>query len=89
MNTSEQILVIFLSTFLALFLLIGVIVLIKTLQVINSIKRITDKAEEIANKAEAVSEFFQASAGPAALGKLVSNIIQTVRENKGKDKDKS
>ena len=87
MNTWEQVLVIILASFLAVFLILGIIVLIKVIQVLQNIKHITQKAERIADKAEAVGEFFEASAGPAAIGKLLFNIIHTVKERKqGKDK---
>ena len=56
MNTSEQILVIFLSTFLAIFLLLGIIVLAKMITVMNRLDRITEKVENITDKAEAIAE---------------------------------
>ncbi len=77
MNTSEQILVVILSTTLALFLLVSIIAAVKVVQILNDIKRIVKKAESIADKAEAVGEFFQASAGPAAIGKLIANIFHS------------
>ncbi len=82
MNTSEQVLVIFLSSALAVFLLVAIIATIKLIQILNHIKRITEKAEQLADKAEAVGEFFRKSAGPIAVGKLLSNIVETVFKRK-------
>ena len=59
MNSTEKILVIFLSTALAVLLVLSIVAVIKLIQVLNHIKRITAKAEDIADKAEAVGEFFQ------------------------------
>lgn len=76
MNTDERILVIFLSVTLAVFLLLGIFVLILALQILSRIKRLTEKAEDIADKAEAVGDFFQKTAGPAALVKAVASIAR-------------
>lgn len=48
--------VIILSTFLAIFLLLGIVVLAKMIVVINRVNRITEKVENIANKAESMAE---------------------------------
>lgn len=85
MENAEQILVVILSGALALFLILGITVLVKVIQILNHIKHLTEKAEQIADKAEAVSEFFQASAGPAAIAKLVGNIVSTMN-SKSKNK---
>jgi len=84
MNTAEQILVIFLSTALAIFLILGIILLTKLIEVVNRIKVITEKAEDLADKAEAVGTFLGKTAKPAILIKALSNIARTY-----KSKDKS
>jgi hypothetical protein len=83
-TTTEQILLIILSTAFAVFLIIGIIALIKIVQLLNHIKHIVEKAEQIADKAEHVTEFFQKSAGTVAIGKLISNIFNSSRERKGR-----
>jgi len=51
------------------------------------VRRIASKAEKIADKAEAVGEFFQKTAGPAAVAKLVSNIVESFNSSRhGKHK---
>ena len=79
-----QVLVIIVSATLTVFLIISIFALVKIIQVLNDIKRITKKAEHIADQAEAVGNFFQNSAGPMAIVKLISNIIQSFKRNKGK-----
>lgn len=81
---TEQFLVVILSAFLALFLLLGIIVLAEIIQVMNHIKRITEKAEAIADRAEHISEFFQKGAGTASVLKVVSNIMSSIKEHKRK-----
>ncbi len=87
MTSSEQFLVIVLSVVLAIFLIIGIVALTKTIQILNHIKRIIEKAEKIADQAEAVGDFFQKTAGPAAIVKLVSNIVHSFSSAKHNKKE--
>jgi hypothetical protein len=87
MTDAQNILVVFLSTFLGLFLLLGCIALVKTIQILNHLKSISEKAEKIADTAEHVGEFFKYSAGPAAVAKLLANITDHVF-NKGAKRNK-
>lgn len=87
MNTAEQVLVIVLSGLLALFLTLSIAAVIIFIKILRQIKLIVRKAESIADHAESVSSFFQHTAGPAAVGKLVSNIFHTIREQ-GRTKHK-
>lgn len=82
MNGEERALLIILSAALAVFLLLSIIALVKIIQILNHIKRIIERAESIADKAEAVGEFFQKTAGPAAIAKLVGNIVHSFRQRK-------
>lgn len=84
MNLTEQILLTILSGALALFLIVGIVASVKVVQILDHIKKLTEKAEAIADKAEAVSEFFQASAGPAGIAKLISNIVSSVKHKNSK-----
>lgn len=84
LGTTEQILVVILAATLAILLILSIAAVVLVIQVLKHIKRITAKAELIADKAESVSSFFQQSAGPAAIAKLVSNIVHAVREKKEK-----
>lgn len=80
MNGAEQILVIILSSFLAIFLLLGIVILVMTIKLIKQIRHVTEKAESIADHAEAVTAFVGKTAGPVAIGKLLLGIIESVRE---------
>jgi hypothetical protein len=79
-STAEEILVIILSTALAVFLILGIMALVALNRILKSIRRITDKAERIADNAEQISEFFQKTAGPAAIAKLLSNIVSSIKK---------
>ena len=79
-----QVLVVIVSATLTVFLIVSIIVLVKIIQVLNDVKRITKKAEHIADQAEAVVNFFQNSAGPVAIVKVISNIIQSCKSKKSR-----
>ena len=88
MNTAMEVLVIIVSATLTLFLLLAIVVLVFLLKVLHSIRRITQKAEAIADKAEMVGEFFGKAAGPVAIGRLITNIADNVfKHNKHHKKE--
>lgn len=69
MNEAEQILVIFLSGALAVFLVLGIITLTLIIQLLKSLKRIAVKAEDIGDKLE---ESVKAITGFKILGSALS-----------------
>lgn len=88
MENAEQILVVMLSTALALFLVLGIVAVIKLIQILNHLKHISEKAEKLASTAETVGEFFKYTAGPAAVGKLITNISEAVFKHHKQTKEK-
>jgi hypothetical protein len=88
MSSAEQILVVTLASALAIFLILGIVAIYKFIQILNHIKNITQKAEHLAEQAEAVGSFFQKTAGPIALGKLISNISEHIFGGRGYKKSK-
>jgi hypothetical protein len=77
-------LVIILAVMLALFLLVSIILLARILQIIKQVKRITDHAENAAEKAEDIAAFFEKTATPVALMKLIANISGKVAKTADK-----
>lgn len=88
MNGAERILVVILSSALALFLILAITATVITIQILNHIKRVAEKAEHIADQAEAVTDFFQKTAGPVAIGRFLTNIAEAVFQ-KGSKRSKS
>lgn len=86
-TTTEQIILVILSLTLALFLTVSIIATIKVIQILDHLKKITIKAESIADKAESVTTFFQNKTSHVALGTLISNIFNASREHKSGKKD--
>lgn len=78
MENAETILVIILSSCLAIFLILAIIVAVKVIKILNQLKEISDKAEQIADKAETAAAFITKAAGPAMVGKLLASIAEMV-----------
>jgi len=89
MENAESILVVILSSFLALFLILAIaatIMVVKLVKKMNAIadtaQEIVSKAHDIADKVENVSDMFKRTAGPLALGKYFMNIAEAVTKHK-------
>ncbi len=82
MEGTEQILVIFLSGALALFLIVGIIVLVKTVQLIGQIRRLVDRAEHLLDKAESVGEFLEKSVTTLTFGRLFTKVASKFTRQK-------
>ena len=80
--------VVMLSSTLAVLLIICIVAAVKVVQILEHLKRITEKAENFADKAEVVSDMIQKTAGPLAIGRLVANIADSVFQSKRTKSDK-
>ncbi len=88
-NTSEQILVVFLSVTLAVMLIVAIVVLYKLQQLIADVRRIVQKAESLTDKAGDVANFFQNTTVTGAIVKIISNVMggrggRSTKNNDGK-----
>lgn len=75
-----EILVIILSTTLAILLVLLIIIAVSVIKFMNRLKIITAKAEEIVDDVEAVSGYFRKTAGSVALTSMVGNIVSKVAD---------
>lgn len=82
MDTAEKILVIILSSFLGIFLFFGIILLVALINLTKKMQLVADKAHEIADNVENVSDMFKKTAGPLAFGKFFVNMAETVAKHK-------
>ncbi len=86
MNGAERILVVILSSALAVFLLLSIVAVILVIKILNHVKKAAEKAEHIADQAGAVTEFFQKAAGPVAIGRFLANIAEAAFQKRSKSK---
>jgi hypothetical protein len=88
MGNAQDILVIILSTFLAIFLLLNIVALIFIVKIVKTVQRITDKAEQLADKAEEIGDFVKHATGPIIIGRALSVSSSTLFGRKSKSKRK-
>jgi hypothetical protein len=79
-----EILVIILSITLAILLTASIFLVVVLVKLVNQLRIVSHKAEEIVDDVETVSGFFRKTAGPVAITSLISNIVSKVTEMKGK-----
>lgn len=87
MNTAAEVLLLIVSATLTIFLIVAMVAVVKFIQILRDIRRIAQKAEQIADKAEAVGEFFQKTAAPAAILKLIANVVSSFKDGKHANKE--
>jgi len=81
-----EILVIILSIVLAIFLVLGITLLVIVIRIFKRIDSISEKAEHFAGNLEEASDFFRNASAPVAATKMVANVIEWARnpnKNKG------
>lgn len=88
METSQEILVIILSTALAVLLVLAIVIAALVIKLLQTIKRITDKAEHVIETAEQVGEAFSSATGSLALFRVVRNVADMVAKHTAKNNKK-
>ena len=75
-----QVLVIILSVFLAIFLLLGIALLVLLIKVTRQIKSVAGAAERTALKVEGLATNVAAFSSPVAIAKMVSSFVKNFRK---------
>lgn len=87
-NTAFEIIVVILSVFLVLFLAASIYLVVKCVQVVNHIKKISEHAEQVADRADHISDFFAKTATPVAIAKLIANLSDVFQKKRSKNRKK-
>jgi hypothetical protein len=82
MDTTDTVLLIILTTFMSIFFLLGIVVLIFVLKLVKSLRRVVEKAGEVVASVESASEVIKDARGPLAAFKLVKNIYKVVNRSR-------
>lgn len=86
MDTYEKVLVIFLSTALAILLALTIVVLVKLIKIINRVNRLSEKAEVAIDKFSDIGAVVRRFAGPLMVGRMVAKKFKGSNKTKrGKD----
>ncbi len=76
MTTSETVMVMVLIVLLSVFFALCIAVMVVVLNILNSLKRMSDKAESVINDVESVTDVITQSEGKLTLLKLIANIVK-------------
>lgn len=79
MDETERLLVIILGSALAVLLMLAIFAIIRFIQVLRAVRHLTEKAESIG---DAVKK----TAGSLAAGKVVTNVLKAVLDNRSRKK---
>ena len=88
MTTAEQIIAIILCSFLGIFLILSIAVMVAVLKLVNNLRHITAKAERVVDSAETVGEMFRKSAAPLGFLHFVRSVAETAAQHKTRKGDK-
>jgi hypothetical protein len=56
--------------------------------VVNHIKKISEHAEQVADRADHISDFFAKTATPVAIAKLIANLSDVFQKKRSKNRKK-
>ena len=68
--------------------MLSIIAVVKFIQILKALKRIAERAEHIADKAETLSDLFVKTSGPLAVGRLFAHLADSVFQKKSKSRRK-
>lgn len=83
-ETWFEVLVIIISVLMIVILLFVAMIGYRIYKLMKTVKTITDQAQGIMDRADHVASFFEKTAGPVAIVKLVSNITEALNRKGGK-----
>lgn len=78
MNTVAEVLLIVVSSVLSVFLIVLIVAGVYTVKILKQVRRITDRAEGVADSMEAAASAFERKASPLAVLKVIGNIVEQV-----------
>jgi hypothetical protein len=82
MNTTDQVLVIVLTVLLSVFFIMCIAVVTALLKLVNSVREVVAKAEEVVDSVESAAEVLRDTQGRLALFKLIRNIVKMMNGRK-------
>jgi len=80
MTTTDTVLVIILTSLLSIWLLLGIALSVVLVKLVNSVRRVVEKAEGVVDSVESAAEIFKDTQGRLAFIKLIRNIIKLAKK---------
>ncbi len=80
MTTTDNVLLIVLTSLLSILILIGIMIAISAFNLIISVRRVVAKAETVVDSVESAAEVLSDAKGRLALFKLIRNIVRITKK---------
>lgn len=82
MTTTDEVLVIILVCLLSVFFMMCIAAVIILIKLLNSIRQVVAKAEDVIDSVESAAEVFKNTQGKLAIFKLINNVIKMTYKGK-------
>ncbi len=82
MTTTDEVLVIILVCLLSVFFTMCIVAVIILIKLLNSIRQVVAKADEVIDSVESAAEVFKNTQGKLAIFKLINNVIKMTYKGK-------
>ena len=82
MTTTDTVLLIVLTVLLSLFFSLCIVLVAITIKLINAVRRVVDKAENVVTSVEEAAEVFKDTQGKLAIVKLIRNIFKLAQRSR-------
>ena len=82
METAALVLLIIVSTFLAIFLLVAIILMLLAIKLIAQLKLVADRAESAVDTVAAAGVMLRNASGPLAMIKVVASLVRKYSKNR-------
>ena len=79
MTTTDNVLLIILTSLLSLFFLLGIVALVYALQILGTVRRVVNRAEVVVDSVEAAADVLKDASGKMAIFKLFKNILDLMQ----------
>lgn len=80
LSTAQQILVIILSSALAIFLVMAIVAAVYIIKLVKSLQHVAAKAEQVVDSVEAVGESLKRTAGSIGVLRFIRNVAHMVHK---------
>lgn len=87
LDTTQQVLLIILSSALAIFLILSIAVVVTVLTILKKVRLLVDKAEHVIESAETVGRILKKTATPMGIFHVIQSIVSTASNKRSKDKE--
>jgi 5,10-methylene-tetrahydrofolate dehydrogenase/methenyl tetrahydrofolate cyclohydrolase len=87
MNTAEQIILLILAGALAVFIILGIVLVSMTIRLVKTIQIVADKAEKVIESAESVSTMVGNAVGKLSLLNFVHSVLDMAHSKHRKKGD--